>query len=116
MSDESNIRAQMRKGVLEYYILLLLSNGKAYSSDIIDRLKKAHLIVVEGTLYTLLNRMRREVKLDYQWQESTQGPPRKYYFITDEGRRTRDIMSDAWDEICNVVTHLKELSNDEQNS
>lgn len=97
----------MRKGVLEYYILLLLSSGQAYSSDIIDRLKKAHLIVVEGTLYTLLNRMRREGKLDYIWQESTKGPPRKYYFITDEGRRVRTLMSDAWDEISAVVAHLR---------
>lgn len=110
MADESNIRAQMRKGILEYYILLMLSSGKAYSSDIIDGLKEARLIVVEGTLYTLLNRMRREGKLDYEWQESTQGPPRKYYFITEEGRLTRDIMSRAWDEINNAVNHLRNLS------
>lgn len=110
MADESNIKAQMRKGILEYYILLMLSSGKAYSSDIIDRLKEAQLIVVEGTLYTLLNRMRREGKLDYEWRESTQGPPRKYYFITDEGRATRDLMSAAWDEINNAVNHLRNLS------
>ena len=110
MADKTNIQAQMRKGVLEYYILLLLSSGKLYSSDIIDRLKEAHLIVVEGTLYTLLNRLRREGKLDYEWQESTQGPPRKYFFITDEGRKTRDIMSEAWDEICNGVNHLRNMT------
>lgn len=106
-TDEANIKAQMRKGILEYYILLLLSSGKAYSSDIIDRLKEAQLIVVEGTLYTLLNRMRREQKLNYEWKESTQGPPRKYYFITDYGRQTRDLMSAAWDEINNAVNHLR---------
>lgn len=114
MSDDSNIKSQMRKGILEYYILLMLSNGEAYSSDIIERLRKADLIVVEGTLYTLLNRMRREGKLDYEWRESTQGPPRKYYVITDEGRRVRALMSDAWDEICNVVTHLRKLDNNNE--
>ena len=107
MSDANNIRAQMRKGILEYYILLLLSSGKAYSSYIIERLREANLIVVEGTMYTLLNRLRKEGKLNYEWQESTQGPPRKYYFITDYGREVMHLMGDAWDEICSVVNHLR---------
>lgn len=106
----------MRKGVLEYVILLLLANGKAYSSDIIERLAQAKMIMVEGTLYTLLNRMRKEGKLDYEWQESTQGPPRKYYYITDEGRRISRLMSDAWNEIENVIIHLrKSQNNNEEN-
>lgn len=110
MPEESNIKSQMRKGVLEYYVLLMLSNGKAYSSDILESLNEANLIVVEGTLYTLLNRLRREGKLDYEWQESTQGPPRKYYFITDEGRQVRDLMSLAWDEINNAIMHIRNIN------
>ena len=106
-SPDVNMVSQIRKGVLEYFILLLLSSGKAYSSDIIARLKEANLIVVEGTLYTLLNRLRREGKLDYEWIESTQGPPRKYYFITDFGKETRNAISIAWDEITNTVNHLR---------
>lgn len=107
MPDESNIKAQVRKGVLEYFVLLLLSNGKAYSSDILKNLTEARMIVVEGTLYTLLNRLRREGKLDYEWQESTQGPPRKYYFITEKGAQVRDMMGLSLDEIYNAINHIR---------
>lgn len=106
-NETDNIRAQMRKGMLEYCILLLLSNRRAYPSDIINDLRQANLIVVEGTLYTLLNRLRREAKLDYQWEESPKGPPRKYYFITPAGRDALEIMSQAWDEISNTVNHFR---------
>ena len=75
--NEANIRSQMRKGILEYCILLILSRERAYPSDIISRLSAANLIVVEGTLYTLLNRLRKEGKLNYEWEESPKGPPRK---------------------------------------
>lgn len=102
----SNIRSQMRKGILEYCILLLLNRERAYPSDIISRLKEAELIVVEGTLYTLLNRLRKEGKLNYEWEESPKGPPRKYYFITESGRETLKVMSDTWDEICRTVSHF----------
>lgn len=77
---------QMRKGMLVYCVLLLCSNGKAYTSDIIRRLHEAELIVVEGTLYPLLNRLARDNLLGYEWRESEQGPPRKYYWLTDEGK------------------------------
>ena len=109
--NKNNIRAQMRKGMLEYCILLLLSKERAYPSDIISRLKDVDLIVVEGTLYTLLNRLRKEGKLDYEWEESPKGPPRKYYFITDEGKETLGIMSEAWDDICRTVDFFRGIQN-----
>src|SRR5438270_6844145 len=78
---------QMRKGVLVYCVLLLLKDGKVYSSEIIRALRQAELIVVEGTLYPLLNRLAKDGLLTYQWQESEQGPPRKYYWLTDDGKK-----------------------------
>jgi PadR family transcriptional regulator PadR len=78
--------AQMRKGVLVYCVLLLLKDGKVYSSEIIRSLREAELIVVEGTLYPLLNRLAKDKLLVYEWQESQQGPPRKYYWLTEDGK------------------------------
>jgi PadR family transcriptional regulator PadR len=78
---------QMRKGMLVYCVLLLCKEGKVYSSEIITRLHDAELIVVEGTLYPLLNRLAKDGVLAYEWQESEQGPPRKYYWLTDEGKK-----------------------------
>lgn len=78
--------AQMRKGVLVYAVLLLLKDGKVYSSEIIRALRGAELIVVEGTLYPLLNRLANDNLLAYEWQESEQGPPRKYYWLTESGK------------------------------
>lgn len=105
-----NIKSQMRKGMLEYCILLILSRDKYYPSDIIAALKEADMIVVEGTLYTLLNRLRREGKLDYEWQESPKGPPRKYYFITAEGQDVLQAMQQAWNEISRAVDHFSHLN------
>lgn len=110
LKSESNIRSQMRKGILEYCVLLLLSRQRAYPSDIINGLSEASLIVVEGTLYTLLNRLRKEGKLNYEWEESPKGPPRKYYFITPEGELALQEMSDAWDEIVANVNHFRKNS------
>ena len=81
-----NAKSQMRKGMLEYCVLLLLSREAGYANYIIGRLKEAELIVVEGTLYPLLTRLKKDGLLQYEWRESTQGPPRKYYALTDEGR------------------------------
>ena len=114
MTEDTNIRSQMRKGILEYCVLLILSREKAYPSDIINKLSEASLIVVEGTLYTLLNRLRREGKLNYEWQESTMGPPRKYYFITPQGQITLTEMSKAWEEIVENVNHFRNLTNNSQ--
>lgn len=99
----------MRKGILEYCVLLLLSTQRAYPSDIITGLREASLIVVEGTLYTLLNRLRKEGKLNYEWEESPKGPPRKYYFITPSGAETLKEMSDAWDEIATTISHFRNI-------
>ena len=77
----------MRKGMLVYCVLLLLKDGKVYTSEIIRSLRQAELIVVEGTLYPLLNRLAKDNLLAYEWQESEQGPPRKYYWLTDDGQK-----------------------------
>lgn len=104
--EKDNIKSQMRKGMLEFCILLLLKDRKAYPGDMIAELKEANMIVVEGTLYTLLNRMRREGKLDYEWHESPKGPPRKYYYVTERGIETRHALSEAWVEIALTINHL----------
>ena len=83
--NAENVKSQMRKGTLEYCILLLLKKEPAYTSDIIQKLQEAKLIVVEGTLYPLLTRLKNSELLSYQWIESTQGPPRKYYQLTEKG-------------------------------
>ncbi|MBS2098251.1 PadR family transcriptional regulator [Carboxylicivirga linearis] len=98
-----NIKAQMRKGVLEYCILSILANNDAYASDIINTLKEAKMIVVEGTLYPLLTRLKNAKLLSYRWEESTQGPPRKYYALTDEGKSFLNEMDTSWKELVNAV-------------
>ncbi|MCT4591091.1 MAG: PadR family transcriptional regulator [Carboxylicivirga sp.] len=98
-----NAKAQMRKGVLEYCILLILSNNDAYASDIINQLKEAKMIVVEGTLYPLLTRLKNAKLLSYRWEESTQGPPRKYYALTEEGRTFLGEMDTSWKDLVNAV-------------
>lgn len=98
-----NIKAQMRKGVLEYCILSILSNNDAYASDIINTLKEAKMIVVEGTLYPLLTRLKNAKLLSYRWEESTQGPPRKYYELTEEGKSFLNEMDTSWKELVNAV-------------
>lgn len=102
-----NAKSQMRKGMLEYCVLLLLRQRPAYASDIIHRLKDADLLVVEGTLYPLLSRLKNDGLLSYEWQESTQGPPRKYYALTPEGNEFLEGLDKAWGEIANTVNILK---------
>ncbi|RZT97323.1 PadR family transcriptional regulator [Ancylomarina subtilis] len=102
-----NTKAQMRKGVLEYCILSILSNNDAYASDIIKKLKEAKMIVVEGTLYPLLTRLKNAGLLSYRWEESTQGPPRKYYAITDTGRDFLGELDGSWQELVDAVTTIK---------
>jgi PadR family transcriptional regulator PadR len=91
-----NMKAQMRKGVLELCILSILSSEEAYPSDIIDKLKENELIVVEGTLYPLLTRLKNAGLLSYQWRESTSGPPRKYFEITATGLDCLQELQQAW--------------------
>ena len=102
-----NAKSQMRKGMLEYCILLLLKKRPAYASDIIQQLKEAELLVVEGTLYPLLTRLKNDGLLRYEWQESTQGPPRKYYALTDDGHLFLNELDQAWTEIAHTVGVLK---------
>jgi len=105
--NADNIKSQMRKGYLEYCILLILRKKPAYTSDIISELKEAKLIVVEGTLYPLLTRLKNGELLDYKWEESTQGPPRKYYEMTEQGSLFLDDLEVSWNEIYNVVKKIK---------
>ncbi|MDR0371748.1 MAG: PadR family transcriptional regulator [Prevotellaceae bacterium] len=102
-----NIKSQMRKGFLEYCILLLLKKQSAYASDIIFRLKGAKLIVVEGTLYPLLTRLKNSGLLDYRWEESPQGPPRKYYEMTKAGENFLSELEVSWNEISDVINKIK---------
>ena len=97
----------MRKGVLEYCILCILNKQDAYASSIISRLKEADMIVVEGTLYRLLIRLKNQGLLTYRWEESTQGPPRKSYPITDTGRLQLKEMDAAWQGIISTIEHIK---------
>ncbi len=98
-----NTKAQMRKGVLEFVILQLLQYREMYPSDIIDALKNARLIVVEGTLYPLLTRLKNAGLLDYRWQESTSGPPRKYYSLTKKGESVLAELRLTWNDLVNSV-------------
>ena len=102
-----NIKAQMRKGILEYCILCVLSDGDAYASDIIMHLKKVQMIVVEGTLYPLLTRQKNAGLLAYRWEESTQGPPRKYYSITEKGKSFLNELDASWQELVESVNLLR---------
>ena len=99
--------SQMRKGVLVYAVLLLLKDGKVYSSEIIRALRSAELIVVEGTLYPLLNRLAKDNLLAYEWQESEQGPPRKYYWLTDDGKKLLTELKTAYRKLHSSIQTLE---------
>lgn len=105
-----NLKSQMRKGMPEFCVLLLLRQGDAYASEMISRLKDAHLIVMEGTLYPLLTRLKNDGLLSYRWEESTQGPPRKYYSITPLGHTFLQQLTLSWDEIARSVNILQNQS------
>lgn len=101
-----NTKAQMRKGVLEFCILSILADGDAYPTEIIERMKKAKLVVVEGTLYPLLTRLKNMDLLSYRWEESTSGPPRKYYRLTETGERFLRELESTWDELVRSVDEV----------
>jgi PadR family transcriptional regulator PadR len=101
-----NTKAQMRKGILEFCILLIISEGKTYASNILKELKKADLIVVEGTIYPLLTRLKNMKLLEYDWQESKSGPPRKYYYITKQGKETLSQLTNTWQSLDKSITSL----------
>lgn len=98
-----NTQTQMRKGILEYCILSIISRGEIYASDIISELKVAQLLIVEGTLYPLLTRLKNNGLLSYNWKESSSGPPRKYYQITAEGRDVLERLDVTWKELIFAV-------------
>jgi len=112
MEDEfkkslDNATAQMRKGVLEFAIMLVIAKEKTYANEIISRLKDAQLTVVEGTVYPLLSRLRTAELLDYDWEESRSGPPRKYYTLTDKGKRFLKDYENQWQNLKKAITNLK---------
>ena len=98
-----NTKAQMKKGVLEFCILSVLSSGDQYPSEIINKMKGAKLIVVEGTLYPLLMRLKNDGLLSYRWEESTSGPPRKYYKLTPLGKKILKELGTTWNELVESV-------------
>ena len=102
-----NIKSQMRKGVLEYCILSILRKNDAYASLLIAELKEAKMIVVEGTLYPLLTRQKNQGLLNYRWEESPQGPPRKYYTLTEKGLKTLEEMDMAWRDVVSSIEYIK---------
>ncbi len=107
MMNADNIKAQMRKGILEYCILSILSRGDAYASQIIAELKQAEMIVVEGTLYPILTRLKNQGILSYRWEESPQGPPRKYYTITEKGQRLLAQLDTAWEQMVSQIQAIR---------
>ena len=108
-----NIKSQMRKGMLEYCILEIIRKQEAYATDILDKLREADLVVVEGTLYPILTRMKNAGLLNYRWQESTSGPPRKYFCITPEGEELLTGLETEWQAIS---TSIATLMNHEQST
>jgi len=101
-----NTQSQMRKGVLEFCILSIIKRGEAYPSDIIEEMKKANLHILEGTLYPLLTRLKNADFLTYRWVESTGGPPRKYFSLTDKGADFYQELEATWNEMANAVRHI----------
>jgi PadR family transcriptional regulator PadR len=99
------VKSQMRKGVLDYCILSIISKEEVYASDILQTMKDAKLIVVEGTLYPLLTRLKNDGLLNYRWEESTSGPPRKYYGLTEMGQKFLNEMDATWTELVDAVNH-----------
>lgn len=101
-----NTQAQMRKGILEYCILAILNKREAYPSEILEEMKEAKLIVVEGTLYPLLTRLKNAELLSYRWEESPSGPPRKYYSITETGKTFLEKLNQTWRELNTAVEKI----------
>ncbi|MDX5479929.1 MAG: PadR family transcriptional regulator [Cyclobacteriaceae bacterium] len=97
--NASNTQVQMRKGLLEFCILHIIARGEVYASDMIDGLTEAKMIVVEGTLYPLLQRLKNASLVSYRWAESESGPPRKYYTITEEGKEFLNTLNETWESL-----------------
>jgi PadR family transcriptional regulator, regulatory protein PadR len=106
-----NTASQMRKGVLEFCILSIIKEGEAYPSDIIDKMKAANLNIFEGTLYPLLTRLKNAELLTYRWEESTSGPPRKYFSLTEKGLAFFQELANTWQELATAVSKLSNHNN-----
>ena len=106
--DIENSKAQMRKGVLELCILAVLNEGERYPTEILEQMKNADLLVVEGTIYPLLTRLKNEGLLNYRWVESTGGPPRKYFTLTADGKNFLQQLKTAWSEMNDAVSKIVE--------
>lgn len=102
-----NAKSQMRKGILEYCVLCVIDRGMIYSSDIIDQLKEVRMLVAEGTLYPLLTRLKNAGLVGYSWVESTQGPPRKYFQITETGKAYLTELDQTWSDLIHTIQSLK---------
>ena len=105
-----NTQSQMRKGVLEFCILSIIQRGEAYPSDIIEEMKKSNLHILEGTLYPLLTRLKNADFLTYRWVESTGGPPRKYFSLTEKGASFYTELENTWNELANAVNQITQNS------
>lgn len=106
MKDD-NVKVQMRKGIMDYCILAILANGDSYAPKIIQELKEAEMIVVEGTLYPILTRQKNAGYLTYRWEESPQGPPRKFYSLTEDGKRYLASLDEAWDKLVEQINSIR---------
>lgn len=106
-----NTQIQMRKGILELCILHIINRGEVYASDMLEELTSARIMIVEGTLYPLLTRLRKSGLVDYKWVESVSGPPRKYYTLTDEGRSFLNGLNQTWEELLSSTDQIINKSN-----
>lgn len=109
--DLENTQVQMRKGILEYCVLHIISRGEVYASDMLDELTAAKMIVVEGTLYPLLTRLKNSGLLEYKWVESKSGPPRKYYKLTLEGRHFLEKLTETWEGLIHSTEMITSKAN-----
>jgi PadR family transcriptional regulator PadR len=107
-----NAQVQMRKGVLEFCILHIISRGEVYASDMLEELTLAKIVVVEGTLYPLLTRLKNSGLLDYKWVESSSGPPRKYYILTEEGKAFLTVMEETWNDLSSSTEAIIRKTNE----
>ncbi len=111
-----NTQVQMRKGILEFCILHIISRDESYASDMLEELTSAKIMVVEGTLYPLLTRLRKAGFVDYKWVESKSGPPRKYYTLTDDGHLFLNGLNPTWDELVSSTKKIIANKNSKKNS
>ncbi len=111
--DIENSKAQMKKGILEYCILSIISRGEVYASDILEEMKSSSLLVVEGTIYPLLSRLKNEGLLSYNWVESKSGPPRKYYQLTQQGITFMNELGLTWQDLVKAVNELTQKTNNQ---